>query len=618
VVVKSFDTQPAAAAWLRGSAAAIAVVALSGTSAWAHERTLLAGVDGDEARAALESAVDELGGSVRTCSGAARLCILDFASAPPLADVRAIPGVRWVEPDVDLGATPVSPEEGPSGGPLAPGRFDDLGGTAQCPALADLSLVRADEVWSDGIDGTNGPVVAVIDTGFYAEHLDLAGRIAGQYDYGDLDDVAEVQPMVRVPAHGTFMAGIIAANPSNGVGRAGVAPYGRLFLQRVVDSRNNQDLSFTVHALTDLADNHPEVRVVAYSMIPSIISQAYEQAVAALGDRGVLFVVAAGNCGAAYCAEADNDAAPLYPQCYPYEHILAVASSDVFDQLNPWSHWGRESVDLFAPGVDVCSLGIESETAVETASGTSYSAPLVAGAAALVLEAHPGLRVVDLARVLVASAHPVPAFADLVRSGGRLDVAAAVATAVPEIAWPADLVVDGTSELRLDPVTNWGAAGDAAVVIFHGPEVSIGLAEPGGAWRADAFAAGDPIELPDVGALAAPSAGAVIAGPIGAHETSSLSLLVRGLATGRSRATVRLAIASAEGPVLSAPYSTPGSVVDASGQEAHPFAIEVTAPAQPDPPADLFDGGADEPAASGCAAAAAPARTARWAPLLSL
>lgn len=610
------DTPPGIVTRLLGSAAIAGVVATIASGAWAHEHTAMVGFDGGEA---LEPALRELGGSVRTCSQAARLCILDFAGPPPLAALRAIAGVRWVEADVDLGAAPLPPEEAPSGGPLAPGRFDDLDGTAQCPALADLSLVRADEVWDRGLDGTNAPVVAVIDTGFYAEHLDLAGRVAGQYDYGDLDDVAEVQPMVRVPSHGTFMAGIIAADPSNGVGRAGVEPYGRLFLQRIVDSSNNQDLSFTIHALTDLADNHPEVRVVAYSMIPSVISQAYEQAIAALGDRGVLFVVSAGNCGGAYCPEADNDAAPLFPQCYPYEHILAVASSDVFDQLNPWSHWGRTSVDLFAPGVDVCSLGIESETAVETASGTSYAAPLVAGAAALVLEAHPGLRAVDLARVIVAAAHPVPDFADLVRSGGRLDVAAAVATGVPEIAWPADLVVDETAVLALDPVSNWGAAGEAVVVVFHGPEVSIGLAESSDAWRATAFAAGDAIDLPDAGAIAAPSAGALVTGPLGEHETLRLPLLVRGLATGRSSATVRLALASAEGgAVLSAPHSNPGSVVDASGQEAHPFAIEVVAPAPPDPPADLYDGGAEPSASSGCTAAAAPAPIARWASLLSL
>ena len=586
-----------------------------GADAGAEPSTLIVGVEGDEAAAIVTARTEAAGGNVRTCSRSARLCILDFPGTSHPGDLARLPGVTWVEEDQPMELATEPDDNDGHAARLVPGPFDDLAGTQGCPALQELSLVRVDEVWERGIDGTNAPVVAVIDTGFAADHLDLQGRIAGQYDYGDLDDVAEVQPMVPIPHHGTFMAGLIAADASNDIGRAGVAPHGHLFLQRVVDSSNNQDLSFTIHALTDLADNHPEVRVVAYSMIPSLISQAYEQAVAALGDRGILFVVSAGNCTVWRCAEADNDANPLYPQSYPYDHILAVASSDVDDQLNEWSHYGRESVDLFAPSVDVCSLDVQSDTATTTGTGTSYAGPLVAGAAALVMEAHPNMRTVDVARALKASVHPVPAFADLVSSGGRLDVAAAVAAAVPSIAWPPNLVVNGTATFTLDPVSNYGAHGEATIVILHDQGVEVSLGATAGGWTGTRFDRDETVELPDDGTLLAPSEGFVIRGELGEHATTSVPLVVRGTAIGVSNATLRMVLVSDEGTVLGAPYANDGSVTDATGHEAHPFSIEVTAVASDDLPADVIDGGGDagdddhgDESRGGCSTVASPVR----------
>jgi hypothetical protein len=578
----------------------IGVVALAcrGAVAAAEPATIIVGTGGDETTDVLISRTRALGGTVRTCSASARLCILDGLDSAGRDDVARVSGVTWIEEDRPIGiAARLEAPAGPGASPLVPGRFDDLSGTAGCTEQQELVLVRADEVWDRGIDGTNAPVVAVIDLGFYADHLDLQGRIAGQYDYGDLDDVAEVQPMVPVPHHGTFIAGLIAAAPTNGVGRAGIAPYGQLFLQRVVDSANNQDLSFTIHALTDVADNHPEVRVVSYSLLPSVISDAYEQAVEALGDRGVLFVVSAGNCGVERCVEADNDDYPLYPQSYPYEHILVVASSDLDDQLNEWSHYGRASVDLFSPSVDLCSLDVTSDTATRIGSGTSFAAPQVAGAAALVMEAHPSMRTIDVSRVLTASVHPVSAFADLVSSGGRLDVAAAVAAAVPFVAWPPDVVVDGTTDLVLDPVSNDGARGDATVIVLHDPGVEVSIGTPAGVWQGERIESGATIDLPDAGTLTAPSPGLLVRGEIDEHVTTSIPLVLRGTALGFSAATVRMVLVSAEGTVLGAPYRNDGSVTDATGREAHPFSIEVVGVAPDDERDDVLDGGVEPDAA---------------------
>lgn len=578
----------------------MAVVIGISSTAFAGEGTLLVAFDGRDATiAALEEVTADEGGVVRSCSPTTRICILDFDGNPPVSRVEATAGVQWGEPDQRL--TPTFHRLLPAPRPLDAERFGDFYGTGDCSELPELELLRVDEVWEQGIDGTSAPVVAVIDMGFAADHRDLVGRVAGQYDYGDLDDVAEVQPAVAIPHHGTFMAGLIAAVPDNDLGRAGIAPYGQLFLQRVVDSWNNQDLSFTIHALSDIADNHPEVRVVAYSLIPSVISDAYEQAVEALGDAGVVFVAAAGNCAVPHCSVADNDANPLYPMSYPFEHIVTVASTDSLDQLNPWTHYGQESIDLFAPGMDLCSLGVDDDSSIEVGSGTSYAAPIVAGAAALVLEAHPALRAIDVARVLRATVQPLPELAHMVRSGGRLDVAAAVAASVPWIAWPPNTVVDGEAELLLSPVSNYGAAGDAMVVLFHGPEVEAEVV--GEEFVVEPFEPGETVVFSDVGAMEVSAAGLLIRWPMDAHRDDTLRLRLRGVELGSSQASVRMVLRSDEGTVLGAPYLNDGSVDDASGVEAHPFMIEVTALASGDGPTDggppdagVEDGGAPDAA----------------------
>ena len=529
-----------------------AVLALLPAVAEGGERTLLVGVEDVAAVEVLAASAPAFGGALRRCVLDGTVCLVDFAGELPTGAIGALPGVRWVERDRRMVPTP---DDGATGGEGAvrPGLpawdFPDVAGTAGCPELWELSLVGGTLVW-DRADGGGAPVVAIADGGFRGTHRDLVAPLAAQWDYGDGDGTAEVEYDVGVPQHGTFIAGLLAADPGNGVGRAGLAPRGRLFLQKIADSSGAFYVSYAVEAMADLAA-HPEVRILSYSLTAGY-SASMDEAVAALGARGVLVVTAAGNCGSGpSCWDANNDLNPVYPGNFPGEHIVVVAGTDRDDRWNPWSHYGRTTVDLAAPGVDLCSLGVGSDTATTTASGTSYATPLVAAAAALVWEAHPALTAVEVGRVLRASAHRLPELETRVRSGGRLDVAA------------------------------------ATLVLYHGPEIELSA---GGGWTATPFGAADELDLPDAGRVVARAAGTLVRGELAEHETPPLPLRVVGRSVGTTTASVRLSLASAGASYLNAPYDA--GTADPTGFLAYGFAIRVTAAATVDPEVGP-DGGED-------------------------
>jgi len=425
-----------------------------------------------------------LGGTARGCFHSAGVCVLHFDGDAPLDALAALGGVRYAVADTPmlLAPPPAAPAQPPS----------DASGTADCPDLWDLDLLEAEAVWAR-VRGAEAPVIAVQDGGFLESHVELADRVSGRFDYGDWDTTPEVETQVEVPAHGTFIAAMLAGVDDNDAVRAGLAPDGLLNLQKIADSDGALYWSYAISAMADLADGDLGVRVLNYSLGSHGEHQGFEDAVEALGHAGILVVTAAGNCSEPDCSDADNDQYPMIPAGYPFDHVVAVAGTQRDDTLNPYSHYGAISVDLGAPGVDLCSAGVLSDTDSYTAGGTSYATPLVAAAAALIWELHQELTPTELARVLRASALDVPELAGKVRSGGRLDVLAALDTAVPRLEAPPDVFVDGTGELALQ-LMNPAATGDGMLVLFHGPELVIDWADED--WSVQPFSAGETLSLP--------------------------------------------------------------------------------------------------------------------------
>ena len=258
---------------------------------------------------------------------------------------------------------------------------NDVEYPAQRAAFELLRLPQAFDVTT----GSTDTVIAVLDSGVDATHPDLVGRVLA----GDSD----------VAGHGTQVAGVAAAFTGNGVGIAGAAHTASILPIRVLDG-GVSGTDETVAAGVDRAVA-AGVGVINLSLGGGggggVLGAAIQRAIAA----DIVVVASAGNGGGPRT---------IYPAAYP--GVLAVgATNDAgevasFSQHGPW-------VDLAAPGVDVrTTKRLVDDTdgivdGVGSSSGTSFSAPLVAGIAALVRTAHPDWTAAEVSAQLKATARDV-------------------------------------------------------------------------------------------------------------------------------------------------------------------------------------------------------------------
>jgi len=236
--------------------------------------------------------------------------------------------------------------------------------------------------------------IAIVDTGVDTTAPSLAGKIAGTRDVrsrrGTVTDSS---------GHGTFVASLAAGRGDGGV--AGFGGAARLLVVKVGDSATLNDVDVAAGIL--YAVDHG-ARIVNVSIAGQTRSAAEAGAVAYAARKGVLIVAAVGNDGLG--ANAVTYPAALVP--------LAVGASDAEGRRAPFSGHGS-FLSLVAPGAAVfgavpaglaessfgpVTLPGSSRGAYAFASGTSYAAPEVAGAAALVWAANPALTARQVATIL--------------------------------------------------------------------------------------------------------------------------------------------------------------------------------------------------------------------------
>jgi subtilisin family serine protease len=262
----------------------------------------------------------------------------------------------------------------------------------------------------------SGVTVAVVDTGADATAPDLQGQLVAGASF--LNGVQGTTTQDQ-NGHGTHVSGIIAAAQNNGIGVSGVAPGAKVMPLQALDSSGSGTLDDVASAFA-YAGQH-NIPIVNASLGGPSSSQTLEQAVADYPNT--LYVVAAGNSG----ANNDDPSTPFYPCDLPEANLICVGASDQNDQPAYFSDYGANSVDLFAPGVNILSTWLAPDYAYD--SGTSMATPMVAGTLALMLARNPTLSAAQLKSDLLASVDPAPQMAGLSVSGGQLDAAAAVAMA---------------------------------------------------------------------------------------------------------------------------------------------------------------------------------------------
>ncbi len=345
-----------------------------------------------------------------------------------VATVNALKVVQFAEPNFLLGTG--------GAGTQSP---NDL----HYPKQWHLPQIHATEAWGiiTGLPpADNGlkAIVGVLDTGTALDHPDLKPNLLSGANFlgpgAPRDDTG----------HGTHVAGLIGAVGNNGEGVTGVPWRVKVLAHRVarqrIDSSGNAGI-FTpedrvlaaMYALRqlDATADHINIAVVNHSWFMTAASGHMKQEFL---KAKCLHVVAAGN------GNVDLDANPQYPACLDLtnDRIICVGASDPDDVRWSKSNFGRNNVDLFAPGVGIWSTfwkpagvplpnfepiaGGSSTEGYFPQDGTCMAAAQVSGALALIKMRCPRLTPAEMRRKLLLSVDQRGSLSDKCVTGGRLNV----------------------------------------------------------------------------------------------------------------------------------------------------------------------------------------------------
>lgn len=293
-----------------------------------------------------------------------------------------------------------------------------VNGTFGTPG-SDINVTRVWQVTT----GSKAMVIGLVDDGFDYTTQDLGPSAwvnpgvnncpAGTRGYDVPSGACEPNRTLNA-LHGTQMAYLMGAVGNNGQGGVGVNWIVSIMGLTMSDERDAPTVVNAIDWAIRSKQAGVEVRVLnaSWGWLPN--SKAVADQIARAGEHGILVVTAAGNYG-----NKDNDVNPIYPCNFRMWNEICVAASDQNDRLWPPSHYGDETVDLAAPGVNICAGPGEGAC---DGSGTSDSTAFVSGAAALLASADPSLTVSQLKARILENVRPVPALSGKVRTGGVLDV----------------------------------------------------------------------------------------------------------------------------------------------------------------------------------------------------
>jgi subtilisin family serine protease len=301
--------------------------------------------------------------------------------------------------------------------------------------------INAEAAW-DVTTGSKKVVVAFIDTGLDIWHEDIRDNIwVNPHEIPDnnkdddlngyVDDIngwnfvennATVRPTVfdisddkEAVRHGTLVGGLIGAKGNNGLWGTGLSQNISLMTLRAIRSDGSGSISAVIKAIQYAVDNG--ANVLSLSFMGDKFDQRVYDALRNAYDHGVVIVSAAGNYDS-QTENGDTGKRVIYPGCFDAEDnfgenwILSVGSIDGSDKLSDFSEYGK-CLDILAPGEYIFSTeryapqyGYSNQFGGPW-FGTSFSAPLVAGVAALIKSIHPEYTPNEVIKTILSTADPI-------------------------------------------------------------------------------------------------------------------------------------------------------------------------------------------------------------------
>jgi subtilisin family serine protease len=289
-----------------------------------------------------------------------------------------------------------------------------------------------------GTTNTSPVIVAVVDTGIDYNHEDLKSVVwknekeipgNGIDDDGNgyIDDVYGINTLIRdsngkatsnnmdTHSHGTHVSGTIGAKQNNGIGIAGLASNVRIMGIRTVPNNGDESDVDVAEAFIYAAKNGAKIINCSFGKSKNEGKKLIPDTLKYIADNyGVLVIAAAGN------DSSDNDRNPTYPASFDNDNLLIIASTSSNGKLSYFSNFGKNTVDVAAPGSNIFSTTPGNK--YESMSGTSMATPTTVGLTAEVLSHYPDLTYKQLKDVIMNSVTKVDSFAPKMVSGGRIDL----------------------------------------------------------------------------------------------------------------------------------------------------------------------------------------------------
>jgi cell wall-associated protease len=286
--------------------------------------------------------------------------------------------------------------------------------------VANDTIAQSKGIWmqifeQQGGDEDNGKIIKELSDYMAKLNNDLNPDLTARKTIvGDDPDVQGGKTygsnLLKFPdaSHGTGVAGLMAAARGNGYGIDGVADNARIIAIKAVPNGDEYDKDIA-NAIRYAVDNGAKVINMSFGKKLSPHKDWVDAAFKYAAAKDVLLVQASGN---------DNQNVDVKPQ-FPNDtfedgsvtdmaNVICVGASGANNDETlaaTFSNYGKKNVDIFAPGAKVTSIDMDAE--FNTADGTSFASPIVAGIAGLILEYYPTLSAKQLKQAILQSATPL-------------------------------------------------------------------------------------------------------------------------------------------------------------------------------------------------------------------